>query len=78
MTEPTEMASKRAAEAAADPEPQVQPEPRDMQRDQPADAAADPEPEVRPEVIQDLDVTGDEAGDVVGGCSRTRIPVAQQ
>jgi hypothetical protein len=32
-----------------------------------AEAAADPEPEVKPEVIQDLDVTGDDAARVVAG-----------
>jgi hypothetical protein len=37
------------------------------QRDLRAEAAADLEPEVRPEVIQDLDVTGDDADDIVGG-----------
>jgi hypothetical protein len=38
-----------------------------------AEAATEPEPEVKPEVIQDLDVTGDDADDIVrGGCMPTR------
>ena len=48
-------------------------EPRDMQGDLPAEAAADGGPEVRPEVIQDLDVTGDDPDAVVGGgCIATK------
>jgi hypothetical protein len=54
----------------------VMTEPRDTQRDLPTDVAADPEPEVKPEVIQDLDVTGDDAADVVGG--RTSWPSADR
>jgi hypothetical protein len=45
-------------------------EPRNTQRDRQAEAAADRQPEVRPEVIQDLDVTGDDADIIAGGaCS---------
>jgi len=41
------------------------------QRDLQAEAAT--EPEVKPEVIEDLDVTGDDADDIVrGGCMPTR------
>jgi hypothetical protein len=37
------------------------------------EAATEPEPEVKPEVIQDLDVTGDDADDIVrGGCLPTK------
>jgi hypothetical protein len=43
------------------------------QRDPRTEAATEPEPEVRPEVIQDLDVTGDDADEIVrGGCMPTR------
>jgi hypothetical protein len=43
------------------------------QRDQQAEAATEPEPEVKPEVIEDLDVTGDDAEEIVrGGCMPTR------
>ncbi len=42
-------------------------EPRDTQGEVQAGAAADQEPEVRPELIQDLDVPGDDADDIVGG-----------
>jgi hypothetical protein len=43
-------------------------EPRDKHDDRQAEAMTDnPEPEVRPELIKDLDVTGDDAGDIVGG-----------
>jgi hypothetical protein len=44
-------------------------EPRDMHDDRQTDATADyREPEVKPELIQDLDVTGDDVVDVMGGC----------
>jgi hypothetical protein len=43
------------------------------QREQQTEATvADREPEVRPEVIKDLDVSGDDADNVAGGCSWTR------
>jgi hypothetical protein len=53
-------------------------DPIEKQRDQPAEAAADPEPEVNPDVIQDLDVTGDDAGDIAGGCSWTHTSLGPQ
>jgi hypothetical protein len=56
----------------------VMTEPRDTQENRPDEAAADQEPEVMPEVIQDLDVTGDDAGDVAGGCSWTHTSFAPQ
>jgi hypothetical protein len=49
-------------------------EPRELQ----AEAAADPGPEVRPELIKDLDVTGDDAEDVAGGCSWTHTSLNPQ
>lgn len=49
------------------PEEAVLTEPRDMQRERETEAATDPGPEVRPEVIKDLDVTGDDAGDIAAG-----------
>jgi hypothetical protein len=42
-------------------------EPNEMSSKGAPEVAADPEPEVRPEVIQDLDVTGDDAADIAGG-----------
>ena len=42
-------------------------EPRDVEPDRQAEAHADRELEVRPELIKDLDVKGDDAGDVAGG-----------
>ncbi len=49
----------------------VMTEPRDMHRERETEpATADQEPEVRPELIKDLDVTGDDAGNIAGGsCS---------
>jgi hypothetical protein len=46
-------------------------EPRSFEPDREDATQADREPEVRPELIKDLDVTGDDAGDIVGGCSYT-------
>ncbi|HEY6275922.1 MAG TPA: hypothetical protein VIX86_06280 [Streptosporangiaceae bacterium] len=48
-------------------------EPSDRQLERQAEAAADPGLEVRPEVIKDLDVTGDDAGDIHGGRCGVRI-----
>jgi len=45
------------------------------QREPQAEAAADPGLEVRPELIKDLDVTGEDAVDIVGGCSWTNPPI---
>jgi hypothetical protein len=42
-------------------------EPRNTKTRREAQARADREPEVRPEVIQDLDVTGDDADIIAGG-----------
>lgn len=43
-------------------------EPRDIRRQRDTDATAtDREPEVRAELIQDLDVPGDDADDIAGG-----------
>lgn len=55
----------------------VMTEPRDVEPDRQAEAHADREPEVRPELIKDLDVTGDDAGDVAGGCSWTVTEAAK-
>jgi hypothetical protein len=45
-------------------------DPRNFEPDRQAEAHADREPEVRPELIKDLDVTGDDAGNIAGGsCS---------
>jgi hypothetical protein len=47
-------------------------EPRDNHHDRQTDAAThDREPQVRPELIKDLDVTGDDADGIAGGCSYT-------
>jgi hypothetical protein len=42
-------------------------EPRSFEPDREDAAQADREPEVKPELIKDLDVTGDDAGEIVGG-----------
>ena len=47
-------------------------EPRDVERERQADAAEDREPEV----IQDLDVTGDDAGNIRAGGEKVEyLPV---
>jgi hypothetical protein len=43
-------------------------EPRKPEPDREAQTRADRDPEVRPEVIQDLDVIGDDADNIAGGC----------
>jgi hypothetical protein len=45
-----------------------------QQHDLQAEAATEPEPEVKPEVIQDLNVTGDDADDIVGGAGPIYVP----
>ena len=45
-----------------------------QQRDLQAEAATEPEPEVRPEVIEDLDVSGDDGDDIVGGAGPIYVP----
>jgi hypothetical protein len=35
-------------------------------------ATSDQEPQVRPEVIQDLDLAGDDADKIAGGCPSTK------
>ena len=48
-------------------------EPRDMRRDEQTKAmTADRDPEVRPEVIQDLDVPGDDEDVIRAGCTTSR------
>lgn len=48
--------------------------PRDIHHDPETEAAtADLEPEVTPELIKDLDVAGDDADNIAGGCSWTRV-----
>jgi hypothetical protein len=51
-------------------------EPRDMHREPQAEAASDLE--VSPELIKDLDVPGDHAGNIAGagGCSETIYSLA--
>jgi hypothetical protein len=46
-------------------------EPRDKHDDRPTDATTDDrEPQVKPELIKDLDVSGDDVGDIArGSCS---------
>jgi hypothetical protein len=47
-------------------------DPQDMHSDRETPPApADPAPEVKPELIKDLDVTGDDAYNIAGGCSWT-------
>jgi hypothetical protein len=67
VTEPRKMQRERQTKA----QEAVMTEPRDMHRERQTNATtADPEPEVRPELIKDLDVSGDDAGDIAGGsCS---------
>jgi hypothetical protein len=53
-------------------------EPRDIEHELDAEATTtDRELEVRPEVIKDLDVTGDDARDIAGGCSWTVTEAAK-
>jgi hypothetical protein len=52
-------------------------EPRSFEPDREDATQADREPEVRPELIKDLDVTGDDAGDIAGGCSWTVTEAAK-
>jgi hypothetical protein len=53
-------------------------EPRDMHRDGETEPApADPVLEVTPELIKDLDVTGDDAYNIAGGCSWTKTTERQ-
>jgi len=47
--------------------------PPEFELDREAQIHPDREPEVRPELITDLDVTGDDAGDIAGGCSWRNI-----
>ena len=48
-------------------------EPRDMHRELQTETAADPQPEVKPHVIQDLDVTSEDADDIRGGpCPKSK------
>ncbi len=56
----------------------VMTEPRDMHRDRETEPApADPALEVNPERIKDLDVTGDDADNIAGGCSWTNTTERQ-
>jgi hypothetical protein len=56
----------------------VMTEPRDMHRDGETEPApADPVLEVTPELIKDLDVTGDDAYNIAGGCSWTNTTELQ-
>jgi hypothetical protein len=53
-------------------------EPPDVHRDwETQPTPADPALEVKPELIKDLDVTGDDVNNIVGGCSWTNTTERQ-